>query len=381
MAILKDKAYESAYSTTIDELVNKAVNREAFSYDPATDQAYQAYAKEYGRLGDIAREDTLGDVANNTGGLVSSYATTAAAQAQNQYNQALTDKIPELMQAAYARYNDDFNNNLNMIGVLRGLDDAEYGRFADQRDYDRGVLESDRNYNYQIGRDAVADSQWQQQFDYQKDRDSVADKQWQDQFDYQKDRDAVGDSQWQAEYDLSVRAQDYEEKYKDSQAKYEKMFNLWQTTGKATKEVAKYFGVPEGTQTSDYKFAAANLALDQARVSSGGSSGSGGRTGGGSGDGGAYTEEDYKAARDMEFRQFQTTYLTSDKGASKQQKDYAMRLAESLAQSGQRMTTNDITNTILAAAGLDEEGNSIKGEKKKITKEQATYLMIRFGGQ
>lgn len=266
MAILKDKAYESAYSTTIDELVNKAVNREQFSYDPASDAAYQAYAKEYGRLGQMAREDVLGDVSNNTGGLASSYAVTAASQAQNQYNQQLTAKIPELMQAAYARYNDDFNNNLNMIGVLSGLDDAEYGRFADQRDYDRGVLESDRNYSYQVGRDSVADSQWQQQFDYQKDRDAVADKQWQDSFDYQKDRDAVGDQQWQSEYDLQVRAQEYEEKFNDEQAKYEKMFNLWQTTGKATKEVAKYFGVPEGTQTSDYKFAAAQLALDQAQL-------------------------------------------------------------------------------------------------------------------
>lgn len=276
MAILKDKAYESAYSTTIDELVNKAVNREAFSYDPATDQAYQAYAKEYGRLGDIAREDTLGDVANNTGGLVSSYATTAAAQAQNQYNQALTDKIPELMQAAYARYNDDFNNNLNMIGVLRGLDDSQYNRFADQRDFNRSVFEGDRQYNYQLGRDAVADSQWQQQFDYNAGRDAVADKQWQDEFDrdvyesdrdfdYQKDRDTVADKQWQAEFDLDVRAQEYNEKYNDEQAKYEKMLTSWQTLGYATKEVADYFGVAEGTQTSDYKFTAAELALEQSK--------------------------------------------------------------------------------------------------------------------
>ena len=277
MAILKDKAYESAYAGTIDELVNKAVNREAFSYDPATDQAYQAYAKEYGRLGEQARQDTLGDVANNTGGLVSSYATTAAAQAQNQYNQALTDKIPELMQAAYARYNDDFNNNLNMIGVLQGLDNDEYGRFSDQRDYDRGVFVSDRNYNYQVGRDAVADAQWQSQFDYQKDRDAVADQQWQAEFDwtketdqrdfdYQAGRDQVADSQWQAEYDLDVRAQEYYEKVTDDQNQYEKMLTNWNTLGYATKEVAKYFGVPEGTQTSDYKFAAANLALDQAQL-------------------------------------------------------------------------------------------------------------------
>lgn len=264
MAILKDKAYESAYSTTIDDLVNKAVNREEFSYDPATDQAYQAYAKEYGRLGDQARENTLGDVAGNTGGLVSSYAVTAAQQAQNQYNQALTDKIPALMEAAYARYNDDFNGKLSLIGTLQGLDDSAYGRFSDQRDYDRSIFESDRNYDYQVGRDQVADSQWQQQFDYTKERDQVADKQWQDTFDYQKDRDQVADSQWQKEYDLSVRAQEYEEKYNDEQAKYQKMLNSWQTLGYATDAVAKYFGVPKGTQTSDYKFSAAQLALQQA---------------------------------------------------------------------------------------------------------------------
>ncbi len=246
MAILKDKAYESAYAGTIDELVNKAVNREAFSYDPASDEAYQAYAKEYGRLGSLAREDVLADVAGNTGGLASSYAVTAAAQAQNSYNQALTDKIPALMEAAYARYNDEFNNNMNMINMLQGLDQAEYDRFSDQRDYDRSVYESDRNYDYQLGRDAIADSQWQQQFDYQKDRDSVA------------------DSQWQSEYDLQVRAQEYEEKFNDEQAQYQKMLTMWETTGKANKEVAKYFGVKEGTTTSDYQFAAAQLALDEA---------------------------------------------------------------------------------------------------------------------
>lgn len=266
MAILKDKAYESVYSNTIDDLVNKAINREEFNYNPATDQAYQAYAKEYGRLGSQARENTLGDVAGNTGGLVSSYATTAAQQAQNQYNQALTDKIPALMEAAYARYSDDFNNNLNLIGMLQGLDDAEYGRFSDQRDYERNVFESDRNYNYQMGRDAIADSQWQKQFDYNAERDQIADQQWQDSFDYQKDRDQVADSQWQKEYDLSVRAQKYEEKYRDEQAKYQKMLNSWQTLGYASASVAKYFGVPKGTQTSDYKFSAAQLALQKAEL-------------------------------------------------------------------------------------------------------------------
>ena len=47
MAILKDKAYESAYSTEISNLIDKVTNREAFEYDPANDAAYKSLAKEY----------------------------------------------------------------------------------------------------------------------------------------------------------------------------------------------------------------------------------------------------------------------------------------------------------------------------------------------
>ena len=254
MAIL-NKEYESAYSTEIGKLIDKVVNRQPFEYNPENDAAYQALAKEYGRLGSEAREDTLSDVALNTGGLVSSYATTAAQQAQNKYNQALTDKIPSLMEVAYSRYQDDLNNDLNLVGTLQGLDDSAYGRFSDQR-----------NYDYQKERDQVADNQWQQQFTYQQGRDQVADNQWKQQFDYQKERDTMSDRQWQKEYDLSVRAQEYQEKYNDSQAKYQKMLESWKTLGYATKEVAKYFGVKAGTKTSDEKYAAANLALQQAEL-------------------------------------------------------------------------------------------------------------------
>jgi hypothetical protein len=121
MAILKDKAYESAYSTEISNLIDKVTNREAFEYDPANDAAYKSLAKEYGRLGDEVRTNTLADVAMNTGGLASSWAVTAANQAQNQYNQALTDKIPALMEAAYGRYQNELNNDMNMMVCFRAL--------------------------------------------------------------------------------------------------------------------------------------------------------------------------------------------------------------------------------------------------------------------
>lgn len=182
--------FKSAYSEQIAALVQKAQDNTAnFKYDPMTDVSYQALAKEYARLGDRANENTLANQAALTGGRASTYAVSAAAQAQNQYNQALTDKIPELERLAYDRFNADRNYGLNLLGTMKSLDDSAYNRFTDQR-----------NFNYQQGRDNVADQHWDKTFDYQKLRDSVADSHWDKNFDYQKQRDNVSDSHWERNF-------------------------------------------------------------------------------------------------------------------------------------------------------------------------------------
>lgn len=299
MAKLTDDTYQSTYSTAINDLVNKAVNRGEFNYDPASDQAYQAYAKQYTRLGNEAAQNTLADVAANTGGLASSYATTAASQARANYNQALTDKIPALMEAAYNRYRGDINDNLAMIGTLQGLDDSNYNRYAtdrdynrnvlvSDRDYNRGVLESDRAYNrgifesdraydYQLGRDKVADEQWQKTYDrgiyesdraynYQLDRDKVMDARDQRDFErqvFENDR-TFNESvrQFNANYDLALR----ELEDNESAQEFQKNLQIWQTQGTAEGDVAKYFGVKEGTSTQDAAYQTAQLALSQAQL-------------------------------------------------------------------------------------------------------------------
>lgn len=241
MATKPNAQYQSVYSTMIDDLVGKAINRQPFQYDPATDPAYQAYARQYMRLGDEAGRDTLADVSAQTGGLPSSYAVTASQQARNAYNMALTDKIPSLMETAYNKYRNEYNDMLAGIGTLQGLDDSGYNRFATDRSYERGVYENDRDYDRGV---------------YESDRD----------FD-------EGVRQYNQNYELDKGAQEYE-----------RMLNAWNTLGYATKEVAKYFGVPEGTKTSDAYFKEAELALQRARMASSGSSGGGGgRSGGGSG--------------------------------------------------------------------------------------------------
>lgn len=241
MAKPTNDQYKSAYSTMIDGLVNKAINREAFNYDPATDAAYQSYARQYTRLGDEAARDTLADVAANTGGLASSYAVTAAQQARNTYNQALTDKIPALMEAAYNKYRNEYNDTLAGIGTLQGLDDSAYNRFSTDRSFNRGVFENDRDYNRNV---------------------------------FVSDRDFnEGVRQYNQNYELDKNAQSFEQ-----------MLNRWTTLGYATKEVADYFGIPEGTKTDDSSYRWAQFALQQATAGSSGGSG-GGRSGGSRGRG------------------------------------------------------------------------------------------------
>lgn len=196
-----DEQYNSAYSTRIDELVNRAINGQPFQYDPATDPAYQAYARQYMKLGDEAGRDTLADVSANTGGLASSYAVTASQQARNAYNQALTDKIPTLMESAYQKYRQGQSDLFAEISALQGLDDSAYNRWANNRDYQRSM------YEYETGIEM----------------DKVAQE-------------------------------------------YQRMLNIWNTLGYASKEVAKYFGVPEGTKTDDAKYREAQLALEKARL-------------------------------------------------------------------------------------------------------------------
>lgn len=202
--------FKSAYSEQIAALVQKAQDNTAnFKYDPMTDVSYQALAKEYARLGDRANENTLANQAALTGGRASSYAVSAAAQAQNQYNQALTDKIPELERLAYDRFNADRNYGLNLLGTMKSLDDSAFSRFTDQRnfDYQQGrdsVADShwDKTFDYQKQRDNVADSHWDKNFDYQKQRDNVSDSHWERNFNYQQGRDSVSDSHWEREYQL-----------------------------------------------------------------------------------------------------------------------------------------------------------------------------------
>lgn len=196
--------YTDNYSARIDEMLNNILNRDAFSYNAATDPLYAQYKEQYTREGQRAMKDTLGQVSARTGGLASSYAVSAAQQQNNYYMQQLNDKIPELYQMAYQMYLDNMDMDVQKYGLLEGASDRQYNRYRDtmsdwrgdrdfaygvyrddvgdgqwqmnydrgvfesDRDYDRGVLESDRDYDHTVGRETIEDGRYANETAYDR---------------------------------------------------------------------------------------------------------------------------------------------------------------------------------------------------------------------
>lgn len=162
----------SQYQQQIQQLADQLLNQEPFSYDPYSDPLYNLYAQQYTSGGQSAMQNTLAQIAARTGGLASSYAGTAAQQAYNGYMSQLANKIPELYQLAYGMYRDRVNDQRENIGLLQGLSDSDYNRYANERNFAYQNYLSNRDYNYQVGRDRNDDYRFEaERADAQLDRD------------------------------------------------------------------------------------------------------------------------------------------------------------------------------------------------------------------
>lgn len=248
----KPGEYNSQWQAQLNDVINKIMNREEFSYDLNGDALYQQYKDKYIQQGKMASADVMGQAAAMTGGYGNSYAQSVGNQAYQAQLQNLNDIIPELYQMAYDKYNQEGQDLYNQYAMLGAQEEQDYGRHRDsvsdwqaERDYltgrydternldyskyvddrnfaygkyadDRnfaygqymddknfayGQYSDDRNLAYNEHRNAIADQQWQDSFDYQQERDKVADKQWKESFNYQQYQDQVANQQWQKEFD------------------------------------------------------------------------------------------------------------------------------------------------------------------------------------
>ena len=209
--------YGASYDQQLEELYDKIVNREDFSYDLNADALYEQYQQKFTALGDQAMQDTMGQAAALTGGYGSSYAQNAGQQAYNQYLTQLNDIVPDLYNQAYGRYQDEGQALLNQYGMLGDRADDEYGKYMDAYNqwltqlqmsredvdtaYDRGYTDfiNAQQMAYQQDQANRAYAQWQQEMAAQQQR-------WEQEMAYQRERDRVADSQWAQE--LAARNRD-----------------------------------------------------------------------------------------------------------------------------------------------------------------------------
>ena len=154
LAALKPQDYQSSFAQQLAALYEEISGREAFSYDPAADAAYQSYALQYARQGRAAMSDTLGQAAHLTGGYGSSYAQSAGQQAYQKYLQQLSDVLPQLQSAAYGRYRDAGDALLDRYQLLQGQQEEEYGRWQDQvAAWQKEVAQAQSRYDQVSSRD------------------------------------------------------------------------------------------------------------------------------------------------------------------------------------------------------------------------------------
>ena len=174
--------YTDQYSSRIDEMLDKLLNRDKFSYDNTKDPLWQQYQSQYLREGERAMEDTLGQLSARTGGLSSSWAQTAGQQAQNYYASQAADKIPELYQLAYNMYLKDIDTQIQDLGLLNDMSDRQYNRYRDTM----SDWMNDRNFAYGVYRDDISDDRYKNEWNYNVNRDQISDNRYENETAYNR---------------------------------------------------------------------------------------------------------------------------------------------------------------------------------------------------
>lgn len=160
---------------SISAMREQIMSRQPFSYDYQKDPLWSQYKKQYTREADRSAADALGKAAVLTGGMPSTAAIAASQQASDYQMSKMTDKIPELRQLAYSMYMDDVAADYDKLAMLTDAEDRRYNRYLAQRDYEYG-----------LSRDAIADQRYADELAYAQQRDAIEDARYADELAYER---------------------------------------------------------------------------------------------------------------------------------------------------------------------------------------------------
>jgi hypothetical protein len=233
----------SGTTPTLNMPKYKPFSYKDFNYNVENDNIYKQYAEQFARQGQSAGERSLAGAAALTGGMPSSFAVAANAQAQQAYAKKTADMIPVLEQNAYNRYlgerNFSYQDYLNQYNAevdrAKSMYDADWrstnfnyqdylNKYNADVDRARAAYDSEigqRDFNYQNYLNKLDNDYRQSEFDWRKDID-VRD------FNYMTKQDAIRNSISWANHGLSKEKFEYD-KQQDALAregsKWDRYFN------------------------------------------------------------------------------------------------------------------------------------------------------------
>ena len=155
----------SGGAATSNQMLQMILDRQPFQYDAKTDSAAQAARKAAARNARAVTRDTLGQHAGMTGGMPSTAAVSAAAQAGNAAMAQGADRVTELEQLAYQKYLQEGQNMANMHSMLLNQEQDAY-----QRQW------NEQQWAYQKEQDAYQRSWNEDQRDYDREQDEYEKK-------------------------------------------------------------------------------------------------------------------------------------------------------------------------------------------------------------
>lgn len=212
-----------------------------FNYKAENDDIYKQYAEQFARQGQSAGERSLAGAAALTGGMPSSFAAAANAQAQQAYAKKTADMIPVLEQNAYNRYlgerNFSYQDYLNQYNAdvdrAKSMYDADWrstnfnyqdylNKYNADVDRARAAYDSEigqRDFNYQNYLNKLDNDYRQSEFDWRKDIDAR-------DFNYMTEQDAIRNSISWANHGLSKEKFEYD-KQQDALAREDSKWNKY----------------------------------------------------------------------------------------------------------------------------------------------------------
>lgn len=193
--------YDNQYADQIKSALANIQDRKAWNYNADSDQAYQAAKKQYMREADRSSADTMGQYAAMTGGMPSTAAMTAGAQAGDYYKTQLGDQLGNYINQDYQRYVDQLGADYDKLSALSSLEQGDYGKYQDQL----GQHNAENAFNY---------------------------KQYLDNVDYNTNKEQMQYDRGQDEYERSQ----YEKEYANQQVQYriETLLALYDATGNSS---------------------------------------------------------------------------------------------------------------------------------------------------